>query len=151
MKAARLFLHSAGVILLITAAAKFISLLGHGHILQTRDPLIALPFRDLLLIACGAEGLVALVCFFDKRIWLSGGLVAWLATSLCAYRFSLWLIGWHKPCNCLGNLTDAIHIAPQLADDVMKAVLAYLLIGSYATLLWLWWRGKGALGPVPTG
>jgi hypothetical protein len=27
-------------------------------------------------------------------------------------------------------------ISPQLADIVMKGVLAYLLIGSYATLFW---------------
>jgi hypothetical protein len=43
----------------------------------------------------------------------------------------------------LGNLTDALHISPQTGDIAMKIILAYLLIGSYATLFWLWrQRGK---------
>ena len=32
---------------------------------------------------------------------------------------------------------DALHIPPQVADMAMKIILAYLLIGSYATLFWL--------------
>jgi hypothetical protein len=65
-------------------------------------------------------------------------LVAWLATSLLAYRIGLVAVGYHRPCPCLGNLTDALHIPPQIADTAMKIILAYLLIGSYATLFWLW-------------
>jgi cbb3-type cytochrome oxidase subunit 3 len=38
----------------------------------------------------------------------------------------------------MGNLADALHIPPQIADTAMKIILAYLLIGSYATLFWLW-------------
>jgi hypothetical protein len=53
-------------------------------------------------------------------------------------------MGWHRACNCLGNFTDAIHVSPQIADNVMKGVLAYLLIGSYATLFWLWRQRKKA-------
>jgi hypothetical protein len=50
-------------------------------------------------------------------------------------------------CPCLGNLTDALHITPQTADTAMKIILTYLLIGSYASLFWLWrQRNK----PAPT-
>ena len=151
MKVIRLFLYSAGAILLLTAAAKFISSLGHGRILLTADPLIALPFRELFLIACVIEAIAALTCFFSRQPWLSAGLVAWLATSLVAYRFGLWKIGWHKPCSCLGNLTDALHIPPQTADTAMKIILAYLLVGSYATLFWLWRQRRltASLPPAP--
>jgi hypothetical protein len=38
----------------------------------------------------------------------------------------------------LGALTDEIHIPSQTADTAMKIILAYLLIGSYASLIWLW-------------
>jgi len=38
----------------------------------------------------------------------------------------------------VGNLTDALHIPPQAADIAMKIILAYLFVGSYATLFWLW-------------
>ena len=61
-------------------------------------------------------------------------------------RFGLWWMGWHKPCNCLGNLTDALHLSPQTADNIMKVVLAYLLIGSYGLLFWGWWRRKQVNG-----
>jgi len=40
------------------------------------------------------------------------------------------------------NLTDALHIPPQTAEMAMKIILAYLLIGSYATLFWLWRQRK---------
>jgi hypothetical protein len=46
--------------------------------------------------------------------------------------------GLEEPCNCLGNLTDPLHISPQLADNIMKVVLSYPLIGSYRLLFWEW-------------
>jgi hypothetical protein len=49
---------------------------------------------------------------------------------------------------CLGNLTYALNISPQKADTAMKIILAYLLIGSYASLSWLWrQRRKASLAP----
>jgi hypothetical protein len=45
----------------------------------------------------------------------------------------------------MGYFTDALHIPPQTADTVMKIILAYLLIGSYATLFWLWQQRKKAI------
>jgi hypothetical protein len=83
-----------------------------------------------------------LVCIFSKRTWLPAGLLAWLATSFLIYRIGLVAIGYHRPCHCLGNLTDALHIPPQTADTAMKIILAYLLLGSYATLFWLWTQRK---------
>jgi len=49
-------------------------------------------------------------------------------------------MGWHRPCGCLGNLTDLdlLGISPHTADTIMKLVLAYLLVGSY----WLLWRSR---------
>lgn len=142
MKISRLFIYSTGALLLLTAAAKIISSFGHGTILQTRDPLTGLQFQDLFRIVGGIEVVVALVCFFSKRTWLPAGLVAWLATSFLVYRIGLVAVGWRRPCSCMGNLTDALHIPPQTADTAMKIILAYLLLGSYATLLWLWRQRK---------
>jgi hypothetical protein len=51
---------------------------------------------------------------------------------------SLVWLGYHKPCHCLGNLTDALNISPAAADTSMEVLLAYLLLGSYAILIWLW-------------
>jgi hypothetical protein len=32
-----------------------------------------------------------------------------------------------------------LHIQPQIADNIMKGVLAYLFIGSYGILFYQWW------------
>ena len=147
MKIARWFLYSAVAVLLLTAAAKFVSSFGHGTILQTRDPLTGFQFQDLFRIVVGIEAAVALVCIFSKRIWLPAGLVAWLATGFLAYRIGLVAVGYHRPCSCMGNLTDALHIPPQTADTAMRIILAYLLIGSYAILFWLWRQRKKTVPP----
>jgi hypothetical protein len=151
MKIFKTFIFSAAVILLLTAAAKLISSFGHGTILQTRDPLTGFQFQDLFRISSSIEAVVALVCIFSKRILFPTGLVAWLATSFLTYRIGLVAVGYQRPCSCMGNLTDALHIRPQAADIAMKIILAYLLIGSYATLFWLWRQKRKAVSGMSIG
>jgi hypothetical protein len=81
---------------------------------------------------------VASVCLFARATKIALTLVAWLATIFVLYRVGLFLVGYHKPCSCLGNLTDALHISPEMADAAMKVVLGYLLIGGYGSIFWLW-------------
>jgi len=144
VKIARLFLCSPAAILLLTATVKFVSSFGHESILQALDPLTGFQFQNLFRMIAGIEIVVALLCLFSECTWLPVGLIAWLATSFAIYRLMLSQIGWHKPCNCLGNLMDALHIPPQTADTAMKIILAYLLVGSYVTLFWLWRQRRGA-------
>jgi len=137
-KLARLFLYSSGFLLMITATAKIVSSVGSVRVLQISDPVFGIQFRHLFLIVGGIEMIVCGYCFFGKRVRQQIALVSLLATNFLIYRLGMWFIGWHRPCPCLGNLTDALHILPQTADTAMKIILAYLLIGSYATLFWLW-------------
>jgi hypothetical protein len=132
------FSASAVVFLIVTGAAKVWTAFGNVKLLTVADPIVGISFKHLMLVVGLAEIVIALVCFFSKRQTLALALVAWLATNFVVYRFSLSWIGWKKPCNCLGNLTDALHISPQAADNIMKVVLAYLLIGSYGLLIWQW-------------
>jgi hypothetical protein len=148
MKIARWFIYSAASVLLLTAVAKFISSAGSARILLEHDPVTDFQFNNLFRVVGSIEIAVALACIFSKRIWLPAGLLAWLATAFVAYRLGLVWLGYQRPCHCLGNLTDALHIPPQTADTAMKIILAYLLIGSYATLFWLW-RQKRQIPPVP--
>jgi hypothetical protein len=71
-------------------------------------------------------------------------LIGWLATSFVVYRLGLLWVGYHKPCGCLGSLTEALYLSPEAADASMKVVLAYLVVGSYATLIWQWRRVRVA-------
>jgi len=136
------FTGSAAGLLLATAGAKFFSGTGNARVLETADPILGLSLRCTLWVAAAAELLVALNCLFGKRVRVQAVLLAWLATSILLYRLGLLWIGYRKPCNCLGYLTDIIHISPQAADTIMKATLTYLLIGSYATLAWLWRQSR---------
>ncbi len=135
---------SAGLILGITGIAKVWSSLGNSKFLALVDPIIGIKFGQLMLMVGMVEIAIALICFFGKRQSLALGLEAWLSTNFVVYRLGLLWIGWKKPCSCLGNLTDALHISPQTADNIMKVVLAYLLFGSYGLLIWQWKRGRPA-------
>ena len=144
----RHFLFSAGAMLVFAGLAKLLSAFGNSSYLTSADPLIGVHSRSLLLAVGGVELVVAGVCFAPRFVTPAHALVAWLAATFLVYRLGLWWIGWHKPCHCLGNLTDALHIAPGVADNVMKGVLAYLLIGSCLVLWSDWKRGKA---PPSTG
>lgn len=128
----------AGVCFVVAGLAKVWSAFGNSKFLALVDPIIGIEFGQLMLVVGLAEIAIALVCWFGKRPTLTLGLVAWMSTNFVVYRLGLWWMGWKKPCSCLGNLTDALHISPQVADNIMKVVLAYLLIGSYGLLAWNW-------------
>lgn len=144
------FCLSAGVIFSISGMAKVWSAWGSARLLQHLDPILNIQFGHLMFAAGVLELLIASICLFNRRQMLVSILVAWLATSLLIYRMGLWWIGWQRPCNCLGNLTDALHISQQTADTVMKIILAYLLIGSYAILFWLWRQKRKVSQSIPS-
>jgi hypothetical protein len=81
---------------------------------------------------------VAAICLLSKKQGLQTGLIAMLATNFVLYRFGLYWQGYYGICPCWGNFTEVLHIPPQTADTITKIILAYLLIGSYAILFWLW-------------
>jgi hypothetical protein len=64
-------------------------------------------------------------------------LVAWLASSFLLYHAGLWFMGWKPPCGCLGNLGDAIHLSPRVAERTAQILSVYLLAGSVTTILQL--------------
>jgi len=138
----RWFVWSAGILFAITGLAKVFSATGSARALDVADPIIGIPFRHLLLAVGLLELFIAFFCLFTDKRQFSLLAVAWLATNFVVYRVGLWWIGWHRPCGCLGNLTDLLGISPHTADTIMKIVLVYLLVGSYGLLLWQWRRGQ---------
>jgi hypothetical protein len=144
-----LFLTTTGVVLGITGLAKTFSSIGPARALDVLDPLLGTPFRQLLLLVGLVELLIAFFCLFTGRRGLSIWLVAWLSSNFLLYRIGLCWVGWHHPCSCMGSLAGMLHLSDQVADSIMKGVLAYLLIGSYGMLLWEWWLGR--FGSPPAG
>ena len=152
IKADRLFLRFAGMLLILTATAKLISSFGSSGILETSDPVLKIRFRFLLWGVGGLEVVVGLICLLGNKSRLQAGLVAWLSSMFLVYRFGLLWIGYQRPCPCLGNLTDALHLPVQAADTAMKIILAYLLIGSYGIRLRQWWKHRTlAVGRLKLG
>lgn len=130
-------MYSAGVFLVLAAIAKLVSAVGNAAILHERDPILSISFRDVFLLAGLIELAVGIACLVGRPNFVTIGLIAWLASSLSVYRLGLVLIGYHRPCHCLGTLGDAVSPSSQAADLAMKALLAYLLLGSYWGLYWL--------------
>ena len=147
-KAMNGYLFLAGLLLIVTAAAKFIGSTGRAGILQSADPIIQMPFRSVFVLAGLVELLIGLACLFWRRVICVSMMLAWLATVFLIYRLGLVWVDYHKPCSCLGNLTEALGIAPESADIFIKCVLGYMLIGSYASLIWFW-RNRGQITKTP--
>jgi hypothetical protein len=132
------FIPSAAAILAITGGAKVWTAFAPTKVLAVADPITGISFGHLILAVGVVELVIASICLFAKSHTLKLGLIAWLATNFVVYRLGLWWIGWKKPCSCLGNLSDALHLKPEVADNIMKVILAYLLLGSYGLLIWQW-------------
>jgi len=143
----RYFIVSASIVLFITGVAKLLSSFGTDRILSIQDPLFNVTYRGLFRIVGTLELAVACMCMFGNRISLQFGLVAWLSTVFGIYRISLVYIGYCHPCPCLGSLTALIHISPVTADKAMRLILAFLLVGSYASLFFLWWQKRRIFTP----
>lgn len=136
------FVGTAGGLLAITGLAKALSAIGTARALDTADPLTGLPFRQLLLLVGLAELFIAFLCLFTDKRRLSLLAVAWISSNFLVYRLGLWFTGWHHPCACMGSLAGMLHLSDNAADNVMKGVLAYLLLGSYAVVFYQWRRQR---------
>lgn len=143
------FCLSSGVILSIAGMAKIWSAFGNAEILRRIDPIVHIPFGHLMFVAGIIEITVAVLCLLSKSKLMPTTIVGSLASALLTYRLGLWWIGWRRPCLCLGNLTDALHISPQIADITMKIALAYLFLGSYASFFVLWRQHKQLEADTP--
>jgi len=141
-KLINLFFVSSGFVLILTAMAKYLSSFGSVQILNMPDPVFNIPFRDVFRAAAIVELLVACVCLFVKSIYLRASVLAWVSSIFVVYRFGLVYLHYHKPCNCLGSMTQVLHIPQQIADMGIRIVLIYLFVGSYGILFWLWRQRK---------
>jgi hypothetical protein len=111
----RWFNFTAGVILFITGAAKVWSAFGTVRILNYPDPVFEVSFGHLMFIVGIIELIISGLCLSNKCSRLATILVAYISTSFLVYRTGLRLADWRRPCRCLGNLTDALHISPKTA------------------------------------
>jgi hypothetical protein len=132
------YIRIAGIMLLVTGVLKVISTIGAAGIWMFPDPVFKIPYRELFWVIGIVELGISSVCLFGSRLEVQAGLLAWLASNFVGYRLALHWMKSPRPCPCLGGFTDMLHISVQKADLATKAVLVYMVIGSYALLLMLW-------------
>jgi len=130
----RFFILSVGGILMLAGGAKVISVFGTSQILELHDPLIHLPFRHVMLSVGMTELIIAGLCLFTNKQTLGLRLVIWLVVAFAIYRICLLFMGWEHPYICLGYIISALNVSPLIADGIIMATSAYLLLGSDAAL-----------------
>lgn len=124
----RLFSVSCVLLLLVIGGAKLGLLFKDYQFLATADPIFGIRYGSLLPLVGFAEvGLGAALLFPTEARLLS---LASFSLGLAIYRFGLWSLSYHKPCGCLGALSDYLHFDPIIVDRIMLGVIAYLLCGS---------------------
>jgi len=129
---ARLFVRSAGCLLILTGSAKIISSTGSAPVLGLPDPVFQIPFRYEFVIVGLLELAVAAVCMLDRSLLLRQILLlTWISSAFLFYRLCVEFIGYTEPCRCLGTLTDSLHLLPQTGKRLLTGMLAYILCGSY--------------------
>jgi predicted RNA-binding Zn-ribbon protein involved in translation (DUF1610 family) len=138
MKWIKLFLYSAGPILLTAALERFLVATGDVQTLSLPEPVIGIPLRYAVLLVGTIELLVALICLFGKQVGLQLGWLAWLATNYVVYRIGLFTMHCHAQATCIGSLADPLHLSRGMTGFIMAFLPVYLLLGSYAAVIWLW-------------
>jgi methylamine utilization protein MauE len=147
----RTFIRSVGVVLLVTAVAKLFSAAGTAKYLLVEDPIFRLPFRDLFIAAGTIEILIAVLCLLSPDLKLAVGMTMALSTAFVCYHIGLVWLHYTRPCRCLGNLTDALHLPPAWADVGIKAIVIYMALGSFACAARLTMRRRRLMGPSAPG
>jgi len=144
MRGIKLFIYSAGAILLATALERLLIAVGNAQVLALPEPMLGVPLRYAVLAVGAFELLVALVCLFGKQAGLQLGWLAWLATNYTVYRIGLFTMHIHPQATCIGSLTDPLHLARGTMGIIVGIMPLYLLLGSYAGVIWLWLEDRRA-------
>lgn len=149
----KVYLTSVAALLVSTAVGKLVMALGKAGTLDLASPLFGfLSNRELICLAAGLELAVAVLLLFGRSgPRLSVWAVACLATAFLGYRCLLWVTGFHGYCQCLGNMTDGLGLAPGQAEGIAWGILLFFLVGSYGLLVTTRFSHADAEGPASGG
>jgi hypothetical protein len=142
MKPVKLFIYSAGAILLAAALLRLIIAAGSTQFLSMPEPLLGIPLRYAVLLVGGLELVVALICLFGKSVKLQLCCLAWLATNFFVYQIGLFSMHVHPQTTGIGSLTDPLNLSRGTMGIAAWFLPLYLLLGSYASVTSLWLEGR---------
>ena len=130
MKGIKLFIYSAGAILLAAALERFLVATGQTPVLTFPEPVMGVPLRYAVLLVGAFELAVALVCLFGRQTGLQLGWLAWMATNYVVYRIGLLTMGMHHQATCIGSLTDPLYLERGTVGIMGGLSPLHFLIGS---------------------
>lgn len=116
-----------GSLYALLAIAKFLTITGQyvGSLDQPDFVFKILTLRRLLLIGALAELALGIICFLNKKQWISWMCIASFSSALLCYRLvNLYYLGL-VPCSCMGILTDIFHISMK-TESILT--LSFLLV-----------------------
>jgi hypothetical protein len=128
-------LEVVAVILFVMGVVELYAALDSSWILSETDPLSHITYRKLFILRGILELVVSAFILIGRsergRLILS----LWFATGLIGYRLAM---SWYHTPNvlaCLGNRSDWIAISPRAFDRITLLTYAFILFGSYASLI----------------
>lgn len=138
MKLIRSFIYSAGAILLVAALERFLIATGNAqHVLSQPDPILGIPLRYAVVIVGVLELIVAVICLFGRQVGTRIGWLVWFSTNFIIFRVGLIWEHSQPQGACWGTLTDPLNLSSGTTRLVMKLVPIYLVLGSFAALIWV--------------
>jgi hypothetical protein len=98
-----------------------------------QDELLLLNNRELMIGAGLLELVVAGVLFRSRDTVFSATVLFWLSANFALYRLGM-LFTKNTNCPCLGSLYEKLGLKPEVFDNLVKLIVAYLVLGSIAVL-----------------
>jgi hypothetical protein len=136
------FVVSCGLVFLLVGLAKIASFVDGADVLKVIDPIFNVQIGSLLLSVGLMECAVASFCLKNRHESGSLGLVAWVALLLFVYRVGVAVVGWERPCSCLGSLTRVLGISEGTGNRIAVGLLGYMLSGSCLFIYAKWYTSS---------
>jgi len=96
----------AGLILILLAVSKSISILDGARVLDARDPLFMLSYRSVFTIAIVIEAVVGVITIVLPRQPCSAMLLVGTSGCFMTYRIIRIVMGIKAPCKCMGRFLE---------------------------------------------
>lgn len=127
----RVFLHSAGVMILFVATALFLANLATpADSSPINDPILHVPLTPVFWVVGALGALVGMICLLARKTRLSESVVAGFALAFLACRALVWAFDLSEGFGgYLGGVGGLFGVSGRRVDTLLLAMNLYLLAG----------------------